>query len=234
CNLAVYVAFWRNNDTPSIKKFLDYRRNMGDLADPETEHQKGCDVSTDYSQSSNCLFAQTPCELLPCKTKVAYLFVEDKRSNSVKLFWNLQEIILESEIVDEKSKLQWNSLKETSSAVQEKQVSSYKRNASKIDEETVSIQPALKRKLNEGEMTVDTSNNPFDVSRHEKDSKNATNQNEEDEITEYKYSQEMLNEKVELPNHKKAKKEVKNTSRTKSQKSRNKSEDSSSELPSSD
>jgi len=32
-------------------------------------------------------------------------------------------------------------LKETSSAVQEKQVSSYKRNASKIDEETVSIQP---------------------------------------------------------------------------------------------
>ncbi len=28
------------------------------------------------------------------------------------------------------------------------------------------------------------------------------------QITEYKYSQEMLNEKVELPNHKKVKKEI--------------------------
>ncbi|CAG8648790.1 7293_t:CDS:2, partial [Paraglomus brasilianum] len=94
------------------------------------------------------------------------------------------------------------------------------------------IQPALKRKFNEGEMTVDAGNNPFYVSQHEKDLKNATNQNEEDEITEYKYSQEMLNEKVELPNHKKTKK--KNTSRTKTQKSRNKSENSSLQLPSSD
>ena len=31
-------------------------------------------------------------------------------------------------------------------------------------------------------MTVDASNNPFYVSRHEKDPKNATNQNEEDEV----------------------------------------------------
>ncbi|CAI2179436.1 18887_t:CDS:2 [Funneliformis geosporum] len=83
------------------------------------------------------------------------------------------------------------------------------------------IQPALKRKLNEGEMTVDAGNNPFYVSQHEKDPKNATNQNEEDE---------MLNEKVELPNHKKAKKEVKNTSRTKTQKSRNKRPDDDEEI----
>jgi len=95
------------------------------------------------------------------------------------------------------------------------------------------IQPALKRKLNEGEMIIDAGNNPFCVSEHGKDPKNATNQNEEDELTEYKYSQEMLNEKIGLPNHKKAKNEVKNTSRTKTQKSRNNSENSSSELPSS-
>ncbi|CAG8812834.1 24539_t:CDS:2, partial [Dentiscutata erythropus] len=58
------------------------------------------------------------------------------------------------------------------------------------------------------------------------------------QLTEYEYFQEMLNKK-ELPNHKKVKKiidgekEVKNTSKTMTQKSKNTSENSSSELPSS-
>ncbi|GBB97258.1 hypothetical protein RclHR1_02950017 [Rhizophagus clarus] len=44
------------------------------------------------------------------------------------------------------------------------------------------IQPALKLKLNEGEMIIDAGNNPFYVSEHGKDPKNATNQNGGDEI----------------------------------------------------
>ncbi|CAG8641243.1 5411_t:CDS:2 [Funneliformis mosseae] len=65
---------------------------------------------------------------------------------------------MESEIVDERAQLQWKEgmmefeeiglshLKETSSAVQKKQISTYKRNASKIDEETVSATSTKKAK----------------------------------------------------------------------------------------
>ena len=35
------------------------------------------------------------------------LFETDKKSRSVKLFWDLQAVHTESELVDEKSKLQW-------------------------------------------------------------------------------------------------------------------------------
>ncbi|PKC71539.1 hypothetical protein RhiirA1_66531 [Rhizophagus irregularis] len=65
---------------------------------------------------------------------------------------------MESEIVDEESRLQWKEgmkefegtglryLKETSFAVQEKQISSYKRNVSKIDEESASATSTKKTK----------------------------------------------------------------------------------------
>ena|SRR2546421_11473217 len=35
-----YIAFWQNTNTPSLKNFLDFRHNMGDLEDPETEHRR--------------------------------------------------------------------------------------------------------------------------------------------------------------------------------------------------
>ncbi|CAG8539578.1 11196_t:CDS:2 [Diversispora eburnea] len=62
---------------------------------------------------------------------------KEKCSRSIKFFWELQDICNESELVDEKSKLQWKEgifefektgpchLRETSYAVQEKQISSY-------------------------------------------------------------------------------------------------------------
>ncbi|CAG8645730.1 1389_t:CDS:2, partial [Ambispora gerdemannii] len=74
--------------------------------------------------------------------------------------------LLESEIVDEEVQLQWKKgmvefegiglrhLKETSSAVQEKQISSYKQNASKVDEETVSATSI--KKNNRSEITDDS------------------------------------------------------------------------------
>ncbi|PKY13044.1 hypothetical protein RhiirB3_424778 [Rhizophagus irregularis] len=192
-NALKYPAFWRNRDDPSLKKFLDFRRCMGDLKDPEMEHSRYnlelntitsyYDGTTEIGKKarkwkeefkasyfvltrvacssvivSDCLFAQTPCELLACKAKVACLSVDDKKSNSVKLFWNLEDIIMESEIVDEESRLQWKEgmkefegtglryLKETSFAVQEKQISSYKRNVSKIDEESASATSTKKTK----------------------------------------------------------------------------------------
>ncbi|CAG8704847.1 6916_t:CDS:2 [Funneliformis caledonium] len=219
---------------------------MGDLADLETEY---CRYTLEINDIINYYDKTTEIrkmtlkwkedfkisyKLLTCKIRVVYSSVvslqiayshkhlEDKRSNLVKLFWNLQKIILESEIVDEnpscKGMIEFegiglNHLKKTSFIMQEKQVSSYKQNASKIDEETVFIQS-------------DNTSTHLSLHPHEKDLNNITNQNKEDE--------EMLNVKVELPNYKKVKKVVKNTSRTKSQKSRNKSEDSFSELPSSD
>ncbi|CAB4477563.1 unnamed protein product [Rhizophagus irregularis] len=45
-----------------------------------------------------------------------------------------------------------------------------------LKETSSTIQPALKRKLNEKEMIIDSGNNPFYVSEHGKDPKNATNQ----------------------------------------------------------
>ncbi|CAG8804468.1 2071_t:CDS:2, partial [Dentiscutata erythropus] len=78
----------------------------------------------------------------------------------------------------------------------------------------------LKQKSNEEKMIIDAGNNPFYVSKHGKGLKNATNQNKEGELTEYEYSQ-------------KCEKEVKNTSKTMTQKSRNTSENSSLKLPSS-
>ncbi|CAG8665055.1 12410_t:CDS:2, partial [Funneliformis caledonium] len=62
---------------------------------------------------------------------------DDKNSRTIKLFWNKQDIAIESEIIDEEAQLQWrkgnlefertglNYLQATSSAVQEKQISSY-------------------------------------------------------------------------------------------------------------
>ncbi|CAG8752445.1 5967_t:CDS:2, partial [Funneliformis caledonium] len=185
-NALKYPAFWRNRKDPSLKKFLDFRRCMGDLNDPEMEHSRynleQNAITSYYNETteigkkaqklkkefkaryfvllgfSDCLFAQTPCELLACKAKVACLSVDDKKSSSVKLFWNLEDIIMESEVVNERAQLQWKEgmmefeeiglshLKETSSAVKKKQISTYKRNASKIDEETVSATSTKKAK----------------------------------------------------------------------------------------
>ncbi|CAG8745754.1 17313_t:CDS:2 [Cetraspora pellucida] len=77
------------------------------------------------------------------------------------------------------------------------------------------IQSALKRNFNEGEIIIDAGKNPFYVSEHGKDPKNATNQNGEDGLS----------------NHKKAKKKTKNNSRSMIQKLRNSNENSSSQSP---
>ncbi|CAI2193800.1 13649_t:CDS:10, partial [Funneliformis geosporum] len=122
-NALKYTAFWRNGDDPSLKKFLDFRRCMGDLKNPEMEHSRynlELNTITSYYDETTEIGKKalnwkeefkasyfTPCELLACKAKVACLSVDDKKSNSVKLFWNLEDIIMESEIVDEESRLQW-------------------------------------------------------------------------------------------------------------------------------
>ncbi|GBC44549.2 C2H2-type zinc finger transcription factor [Rhizophagus irregularis DAOM 181602=DAOM 197198] len=152
-NALKYPAFWRNRDDPSLKKFLDFRRCMGDLKDPEMEHSR-------YNLELNTItsYYDGTTEIGKKARKWKEEFKDDKKSNSVKLFWNLEDIIMESEIVDEESRLQWKEgmkefegtglryLKETSFAVQEKQISSYKRNVSKIDEESASATSTKKTK----------------------------------------------------------------------------------------
>ncbi|CAB4419588.1 unnamed protein product [Rhizophagus irregularis] len=152
-NALKYPAFWRNRDDPSLKKFLDFRRCMGDLKDPEMEHSR-------YNLELNTItsYYDGTTEIGKKARKWKEEFKDDKKSNSVKLFWNLEDIIMESEIVDEESRLQWKEgmkefegtglryLKETSFAVQEKQISSYKRNVSKIDEESAPATSTKKTK----------------------------------------------------------------------------------------
>ncbi|CAI2181697.1 4746_t:CDS:2, partial [Funneliformis geosporum] len=115
-----YPAFWKNNVNPSLKKFLDFRFHAGDLEDPKVEHYRYQSelntISKYYSEVS-----EIGQQVLKWKSD----FKEDKRSDSVKLFWNLQDVVMESELIDEKSILQWNRSQETSSAVQKKQISIY-------------------------------------------------------------------------------------------------------------
>ncbi|CAG8736790.1 23593_t:CDS:2, partial [Dentiscutata erythropus] len=151
-------------DDPSLRKFLDFRHLEGDLADPDTEHyhyqselntisknyveesevgQKVLKLRSDFEERWNALSVV----VFGWKAHMDNLWVEcsqekdgmlvDKKSRLIKLFWDLQNICAESELINEKSKLQWKGnmnlkktglcyLKETSSSVQEKQISDYK------------------------------------------------------------------------------------------------------------
>ncbi|GES72852.1 C2H2-type zinc finger transcription factor [Rhizophagus clarus] len=132
-----YPAYWKNNVEPSLRKFLNFRLHAGDLEDSDTEHyrfQRELDtIKNFYTETS---------EIGQKVLKWQRYFKEDKKSKSVKLFWNLQDVLMESEIIDEKARLQWKEgmvefegiglqhLKEASSAVQEKQILVYKQNTS--------------------------------------------------------------------------------------------------------
>ncbi|CAB5206614.1 unnamed protein product [Rhizophagus irregularis] len=102
------------------------------------------------------------------EVKLSLIFrrIMSRKISRRKFGKKLLESTRQSEIINKESELQWiegmmefesiglHHLKETSST----------------------IQPALKRKLNEKEMIIDSGNNPFYVSEHGKDPKNATNQ----------------------------------------------------------
>ncbi|RGB25193.1 hypothetical protein C1646_470903 [Rhizophagus diaphanus] len=131
-NALKYSVFWQNNDNPSLKKFLDFRFNSGNLENQTIEHSRYRSeldtISTYYTETS---------EVGRIVRKCKKDFADDKNSRTIKLFWNKQDIAMESEIIDEEAQLQWkkgtlefertglNYLQATSSAVQEKQISSY-------------------------------------------------------------------------------------------------------------
>ncbi|CAB4434212.1 unnamed protein product [Rhizophagus irregularis] len=99
--------------------------------------------------------------MVPSRVKLSLIFGRIMSRKSVEIAKRFQggkkvefgkkllESTRQSEIINKESELQWKEgmmefesiglhrLKETSSAVQEKQITSYKRNASKIDDETV-------------------------------------------------------------------------------------------------
>ncbi|RHZ63287.1 hypothetical protein Glove_330g50 [Diversispora epigaea] len=162
-----YPTFWEETRNPSLKKFLDFRHLENDLEDSDTEHYGyQCELNTIskyYTEKSEveCLHGLL-CGWYACKGKVECSvrssfwvecsygqpcgwdareekggMLEDKKSRSVKLFWDKQDICSESELLNEKSKLQWKEgmvefektglihLQKASSAVQEKQILSY-------------------------------------------------------------------------------------------------------------
>ncbi|CAG8612790.1 8111_t:CDS:2, partial [Diversispora eburnea] len=127
-----YPTFWKDTVKPSLRDFLSFRYLEGDLTDPTTEHLRykaELDTISDYYDETS--------EVGKMIQNCIQGFSKEKCSRSIKFFWELRDICNESELVDEKSKLQWKEgifefektglchLRETSSAVQEKQISSY-------------------------------------------------------------------------------------------------------------
>ncbi|CAG8737135.1 18817_t:CDS:2, partial [Acaulospora morrowiae] len=174
-----YPTFWEDTNNPSLRKFLDFRRLEGDLADSDTEHYRyQCELDAFrkyYTEESEvdqivlklkkwvevvCLHGLL-CGWYACKGKVecsvrSSFWVEGSYGQLVggmltrksvecssivveinKTLLEFTRHCTESGLVDEKSKLQWKEgmfefertgfchLRETSSSVQEKQISSY-------------------------------------------------------------------------------------------------------------
>ncbi|RIA86827.1 hypothetical protein C1645_828657 [Glomus cerebriforme] len=136
------------------------KRNIKEVKRDECESSSTFVKSVDYKYCgastghlADCVaiglrFTQTTLWIAVCKGMTA----DDKNSRTIKLFWNKQDITMESEIIDEEAQLQWkkgnlefertglNYLQATSSAVQEKQMLTYKQSTSKFATSTKKVQ----------------------------------------------------------------------------------------------